>query len=111
MSEIQEIKRKLSLLARCPTEADFNMLKQRLDMIENINGNFKRRMDDIDKRLKILQEKTLVQGNKTDDQNELSNDDVNGGNLEAIELELKAFKDEYNREIYRINKELDKKLS
>jgi hypothetical protein len=51
---MNEIKRKLALLTRLPTETDFNQLKQRIEMIENINNNFKRRMDDFDKRLKTI---------------------------------------------------------
>lgn len=57
LNEMSEIKRKLSALSRLPNEADFSQLKKRVDLIENVNNNFKRRMDDLDKRLKMLEAK------------------------------------------------------
>lgn len=58
LNEINEIKRKLSILNRLPKESDFTQLKHRVDVIENVGKNQKKRINEIDNRLKV------VEGNK-----------------------------------------------
>lgn len=109
MSELNEIKRKLAQLARLPTEADFNQLKNRVDLIENINTNFKRRMDDFDKRLKKIESSRGGIGNQPDrvqTEEELSSDESLRSIVEKLQQDLKSYKEQNNKDIYKINQEL-----
>jgi hypothetical protein len=112
LNEMSEIKRKLSVLSRLPNEADFNQLKKRVDLIENINNNFKRRMDDFDKRVKILEAK--VTGAATAERpttEDHSSEDSLRVIVEGLERDLKSFREFQSKENLRFTQELATKVS
>lgn len=86
-----------------PTDADFNKLKNRVDVVENVNSTFKRRMDDFDRRIKILEGRAAghnhvptIDRMNTDDG--MSTEDIMRRQLDDLQLEFKNFKDQQTKE-------------
>ena len=97
-NELSEIKRKLAILNRLPSDTDFNQLKHRVEMCENINNNYKRRMDDLDKRLKGMEAKGAggQQVASVERMNTENSQDENSVRalIDKLEKQLKKFKDD-----------------
>lgn len=63
-------------------------------MLENINNNFKRRMDDLDKRVKVLEGKTTTGPSGLERPNSSnSNDEGLKSMIERLDEDLKNLRD------------------
>ena len=109
INDMNELKRKLVVLNSMPTDADFNKLKNRMDVVENVNNTFKRRMDDLDRRIKILEGRAAghnhvpssIERLNTDDA--MSVEDAMKRQIDSLEQDFKSFKEQQAKELYRIN--------
>lgn len=54
LNEFNSLKRQVSSLARGPTEAEMIKLKGRVDICENTDGQIRKKLTDLEKKLKML---------------------------------------------------------
>ena len=59
LADMNEIKRKITQLQKLPSEGEFNKLRQRIDIIENAQGQFKKKFEDHGKKINILMDKMM----------------------------------------------------
>ena len=53
---MNELKRKINALSKLPSEGEFNNLKSRIDIIENSSNVLRKKIEEQEKKIQVLQE-------------------------------------------------------
>jgi predicted nucleic acid-binding Zn-ribbon protein len=56
LTDMNELKRKINALSKLPSEGEFNNLKSRIDIIENSSNVLRKKIEEQEKKIQLLQE-------------------------------------------------------
>jgi len=56
LTDMNELKRKINALSKLPSEGEFNNLKSRIDIIENSSNVLRKKIEEQEKKIQVLQE-------------------------------------------------------
>ena len=56
LTDMNELKRKINALSKLPSEGEFNNLKSRIYIIENSSNVLRKKIEEQEKKIQVLQE-------------------------------------------------------